>query len=208
VSFIEQLHEKYVKSRRVAALAGSIGPLIPRGASVLDVGCGDGLLAEAILRQRPDIRFSGIDVMARPEARILVTVFDGARLPFGDHAFDVVLFADVLHHTMNAEALLRDARRVARQAVLIKDHCADGFLAWPTLRFMDRVGNARFGVPLPYLYLRWEEWQRLFGRLGMAVTTVRRRLGLYPAPLSWFFDRSLHFVAVVVRTGTQPGSVA
>jgi hypothetical protein len=144
--------------------------------------------------------------MARPDSRIPVTVFDGSRLPFSENAFDVVLFADVLHHTSHAEALLGDARRVARQAVLIKDHCADGFLAWPTLRFMDRVGNLRFGVAMPHLYLRWEEWQRMFGRSGMVVTTLRRRLGLYPPPLSWFFDRSLHFVAVVVRSGASGGA--
>src|SRR5688572_12931122 len=148
VNLIERLHERYVKSRRVGALAASIAPLFPPEATVLDVGCGDGLLAEAMLRRRPDIRFRGIDVMARPDARITVTKFDGARLPFPQESFDVVLFADVLHHTPHAEALLRDARDVARHAVIVKDHCADGFLAWPTLRFMDRVGNARFGVAL------------------------------------------------------------
>jgi SAM-dependent methyltransferase len=201
VKLIERLHEKFVKSRRVGALTASLAPLFPSGARVLDVGCGDGLLAEAIQRQRSDLRFEGIDVIARPDARIPVTVFDGAGLPFSDGAFDVVLFADVLHHTANAEALLRDARRVARQAVVIKDHCADGFLAWETLSFMDRVGNARFGVALPHLYLRWEEWQEMFRRVGVAVTTLRRHLALYPPPLTWLFDRSLHFVAVVVRSG-------
>ncbi len=198
MSLTERLHEKYVKSRRVGALAASIGPLLPANATVLDVGCGDGQLAEAILRRRPDVQFRGIDVIARPNARITVTEFDGARLPFPAQSFDVVLFADVLHHTSHAEALLADARDVARQAVIIKAHCADGFFAWPTLRFMDRVGNARFGVALPHLYLQWKEWQRLFSRLDMDVTSHRRRLGLYPPPLSWFFDRSLHFVAVLV----------
>ena len=72
---------------------------------------------------------------------------------------------------------------------------------------MDHVGNARFGVALPHLYLRWEEWQRMFGRLGMAVTAIERRLRLYPPPLTWFFDRSLHFIAVVVRAGA-PKQVA
>lgn len=203
MNLIERLHERYVKSRRVAALAASIAPLVPENATVLDVGCGDGLLAEAVVRRRPDVRVQGIDVMARPEARIPVTVFDGVKLPFGEAAFDVVLFADVLHHTPHAEALLQDARRVARTAVIIKDHCADGVLAWQTLRFMDYVGNARFAVALPHLYLRWEEWERMFERLGMVVSHIRRRLGLYPPPLSWIFDRSLHFVAVVVRAGAS-----
>lgn len=194
---LEELHDRYVKSRRVEALAASIESLIPANATVLDVGCGDGLLAEAIQSRRPDIRFAGIDVIARSDARMPVTLFQGERLPFAEGAFDVVLFVDVLHHTPHAEVLLRDARTVARRAVVIKDHCADGFLAWPTLRFMDRVGNARFGVALPHLYLRWNEWQGMFVRLGMTATTVQRKLALYPTPLSWFFDRSLHFVVVL-----------
>ena len=203
MNLIERLHERYVKSWRVGALAASIAPLVPVNATVLDVGAGDGLLAEAVLRRRPDVRFRGIDVMARAGARIPVTTFDGARLPFPNNSFDVVLFVDVLHHTPHAEALVRDARDVARQAVIIKDHCANGFLAWSTLRFMDRVGNARFGVALPHLYLRWEEWQAMFERLGMVVNVMDRELGLYPRPLTWVFDRSLHFVAVVVRAGSR-----
>lgn len=208
MNLIERLHERYVKSRRVAALATIIAPLVPETATVLDVGCGDGLLAEAVVRRRPDVRVEGIDVMVRADARITVTLFDGVTLPFPQHAFDVVLFADVLHHTPHAEALLEDARRVARKAVIIKDHCADGVLAWQTLRFMDYVGNARFGVALPHLYLRWEEWEGMFGRLGMVVSHLRRRLGLYRPPLSWIFDRSLHFVAVVVRGGASAGRTA
>jgi SAM-dependent methyltransferase len=188
----------------VKALAASIAPLLPANATVLDVGCGDGLLAEAVRYRRPDVEFRGIDVIARPDARIPIAVFDGETLPFPPEAFDVVLFADVLHHTPYAERLLADARLIAREGVVIKDHCADGLLAWPTLRFMDRVGNARFGVALPHLYLRWREWEAMFDRLGLIVTGVRRHLGLYPPPLSWVFDRSLHFVAIVSRHSRRP----
>lgn len=198
---VEWLHEGYIKRGRVRALATSIASLIPRDATVLDVGCGDGALAEEIVRQRSDLHISGLEVTRRDNPRIATSLFDGIHLPFADNAFDVVLFADVLHHTRHAETLLREARRVAREAIVIKDHCADGLLARATLRFMDRVGNARFGVALPHLYLRWGEWQRLFARLGISVVSVERRIGLYPRPLSWVFERSLHFVAHLAREG-------
>lgn len=192
---VEWLHERYIKERRVRALAAAVAAAIPNGATVLDVGCGDGRLAEELLRQRPDVTIQGLEVSARRHARIPVRLFDGSHLPLGDREVDVVLFADVLHHTPHAEDLLREARRVARVSIVIKDHCADGFLARPTLRFMDRVGNARFGVSLPHLYLEWAEWRALFDRIGVSVASVERRIGLYPAPLAWVFDRSLHFVA-------------
>lgn len=200
MKLLERLHERFVKSRRVAALASRIAPHLPPNSVVLDVGCGDGRVAEEILRRRPDLRFCGIDVMVRETSRIPVTLYDGESLPFAEGAFDVVLFVDVLHHTPHAEALLESACRVARGLVLIKDHCAEGLFARPTLRFMDRVGNARFGVAVPYLYLSWEEWRRMLRRVGMGIVVVQRRLALYPPPFTWVFDRSLHFLAVMQRT--------
>jgi SAM-dependent methyltransferase len=201
VNPVEWLHEVYIKRRRVRALATSIASLIPRNASVLDVGSGDGALAEEIIRQRSDIRIRGLEVSERDNARIPTSRFDGIHLPFPDNHFDVVLFADVLHHTQHAEGLLREARRVARESIVIKDHCANGFLAWPTLRFMDRVGNVRYGVAIPHLYLSWAEWQQMFARLGVSVVSVERRIGLYPRPLSWLFERSLHFLARLKADG-------
>ena len=204
MNLIEWWHERYVKERRERALATSIGALIPENAAVLDVGCGDGSLAVQLLRARPDLTIRGLEVSARELSRIPTMLFDGIQLPFPDGDVDVVLFADVLHHTPHAEALLREACRVAGSAIVIKDHCADGFIARPTLRFMDRVGNARFGVDLPHLYLTWREWQRLFTRLGVSVTALERRIGLYPWPLTWMFERSLHFVARLERDGGAP----
>ena len=52
-----------------------------------------------IVRARPDLQVSGVDVLVRPDAHIAVTPFDGRRLPFGDRSRDTVLLCDVLHHT-------------------------------------------------------------------------------------------------------------
>jgi SAM-dependent methyltransferase len=197
LNLIERVHERYIKNRRVNVLASRLAPLLPRGARVLDVGSGDGRIAEEIMLLRRDVAFTGVDVLVRTDARIPVIAFDGTRLPFDDAAFDVVLFVDVLHHTEDPGALLREAHRVGRRAVIVKDHDATGFLAVPTLRWMDRVGNARFAVALPHNYLEWRRWTVEFQRLGYTVESVLRRLNIYPVPLRWAFDRSLHFVAVL-----------
>jgi SAM-dependent methyltransferase len=195
VNPVERLHERHIKERRARAVASAIASFLPRSAAVLDVGCGDGSLAKSLLHVRADVRIQGLEVTRRPDTPIPVTLFDGRHLPFSGAQFDVVLFSDVLHHTEHAEDLVKEAARVARSAIVIKDHCADGFLARPTLRIMDRVGNSRFGIALPYLYLTWVEWQRMFTRVGVAVDSMKTRLGLYPPPLNWIFERSLHFVA-------------
>jgi SAM-dependent methyltransferase len=192
-------HERLVFGRRIEVLARHLVDLLPRDATVLDVGSGDGSLAKRVEAQRPDLRISGVDVMVRPNALIPVRQFDGVRLPFADDAFDVVMMIDVLHHANDQSALLREVRRVAKRRVVIKDHYADGFLAWPTLRFMDWVGNARHGVALPYAYWRSERWHAELSAAGLRVADRRSRLGLYPWPASLVFERGLHFIAVLEK---------
>lgn len=195
MSLTERVHGDYVHGRRVRVLCERLSELIPLDSRVLDVGCGDGLLANLILQRRSDIKVSGLDVLDRKQSKIPVRLFDGTSLPVPDKSMDVVMFVDVLHHTVDPMILLREAVRVARTAILIKDHNLQGFLAGPTLRFMDNVGNARYGVALPYEYWTEQKWFEAFETLGLTVACWQKHLGLYPKPASWFFERSLHFVA-------------
>jgi SAM-dependent methyltransferase len=194
-SLIERIHGAYVHSRRDRVLAQLLGDVLPRNARVLDVGAGDGLLARLIMDRRLDLTITGIDVLVRPETHIPIQLFDGKSIPYADRSFDVVLFVDVLHHTEDPIVLLREATRVAAHSVVIKDHTLNGFLAGPTLRFMDEVGNRRHGVVLPYNYLPRKTWDRAFELLRLQPTIWHSRLNLYPAIANWLFGRGLHFVA-------------
>jgi SAM-dependent methyltransferase len=191
------IHERSVLNRRVERLAQLVAPLLPNNASVLDVGAGDGLLAARIMELRPDVSVTGIDVLVRPDTRIPVLPFDGRHLPVARKSVDVVVFIDVLHHTMWPEELLDEAAGAARHAIVLKDHTRDGVLARATLSFMDWLGNARHGVALPQNYLSRAEWDIAFGRAGLIIERFFPRLHLYPWPASWLFDRGLHFIAVL-----------
>ena len=208
---ISRIHSQGVFPRRRRVLVERIASLIPAGSTVLDVGTGDGSIAAAIQEARPGITLSGIDVLVRTGAAIPVAPFDGRTIPFADDSFDVVLFVDVLHHTTDPQVLLSEAARVARGCVIIKDHNRDGFLAGATLRVMDWVGNARFGVALPYTYWSAEEWRAGYARAGLEVAENHTRIGLYPAWADWVFGRGLHAVVVLLKkrgsspTSTGPG---
>ena len=148
-----------------------------------------------------DINFTGVDILLRPEARIPVTKFDGSVLPFKDQLFDFSLLVDVLHHTDNQSQLLSECLRVSRHFVLIKDHLCETAFDDLRLRFMDWVGNKAHGVHLPYLYLSGNDWQNLYAQCAAEAIETVHRLGLYPAPATWVFDGSLHFISKVVKHG-------
>jgi len=204
MSLVRTMHGRLVWDRRVEVLTEQLATLLPPDANVLDVGCGDGTIAAEVMARRPDLTITGIDVLVRPETKIEVTEFDGRTISFGDDSFTAVTFVDVLHHTDDATVLLREASRVASTAVVIKDHLSDGFLAGPTLRAMDWVGNASHGVALPYNYWTTDEWHGAFTEVGLDIEQTVSALGLYAAPMSWVCDRQLHVVWRLTPAPTGP----
>ena len=197
MSVPELLHGRYVHNRRISILSEWCSNLMPRNASVLDVGSGDGRLARLVANKRPDISIQGIDVRVRTDSAIHVEPFNGTSIPYGDGSFDVVMFLDVLHHTNDPTVLLSEAVRVARQVIVVKDHMLQGPLAYSTLRLMDWVGNARHNVALPYNYWTPAQWHGVFDKLGLTASSWESNLKLYPFPADLIFGRSLHFIAAL-----------
>jgi SAM-dependent methyltransferase len=199
---IDSLHQRLVFRRRTLVLTEHLVEWIPPSARILDVGCGDGTIDRLLKEHRADVSIEGIDTLIRPNAQVLVRSFDGITIPYTDGTFDVVMFVDVLHHTLDPRPLLREAARVGA-TVLIKDHLREGFLANTILRLMDWVGNARYGIALPYNYLSRSEWQAAFVDTGLQPREMKTKLDLYPAPLSWCFERELHFMALCDSRGSS-----
>jgi len=191
-----QVHGAWVYGRRIRRLSQLLAELIPPGCSLLDVGCGDGKLARALLDKRPDLRIDGVDVMVRERTWMPVQTFNGTNLPQDEASVDGVMLIDVLHHTRDPLVLLREAVRVSRRWIVVKDHVLNGPAAALRLRFMDYVGNSRYGVSLPYSYLSEREWNELRRLLDLRIAVEVTQLNLYPPPFDYLFGASLHFVAL------------
>ena len=96
-----------------------------RNQRLLDVGCGPGLFLEFFWQSGFDV--SGLDASAamikaakeRLGAKADLHVGQGAHLPFDDNEFDFVSLLTVLEFTEEAQALLREAERVARKGIII-----------------------------------------------------------------------------------------
>jgi ubiquinone/menaquinone biosynthesis C-methylase UbiE len=148
------------------------------GSSVLDFGCNDGSMALAIQAQRPSLTFQGVDIQDFLPCRIPRTIYDGRRLPFADSSFDVAMAVDVLHHTPDILASLKELARVSRRYVILKEHAAEG----PISRFMvglgDVVSNLPYGIHCTYNYPSLAQWNEHFAAAGLTVAQFRDDLPL------------------------------
>lgn len=129
----------------------SIARLVPQGARVLDLGCGDGAMLDLLQRERGcsgyGIEIADADVAAcvrRGVNVIQLNLEEGLAL-FDDASFDVVLQIDTLQHLHNAETMLRETARVGRTGIV----AFPNFGHWP-----NRLAVLRGRMPvtrrLPY----------------------------------------------------------
>ena len=128
-----------------------IAELVPRGARVLDLGCGSGELLAYLIEHRGcsgyGVELADANVhasMARGIDVIQFNLEDGLAL-FEDRSFDVVLQLDTLQHLRNTEKMLRETARVGRIGIV----SFPNFAHWPNRL---RVASGRMPVTkiLPY----------------------------------------------------------
>lgn len=129
----------------------AIARLVPEGARVLDLGCGDGAMLDYLQRHRGCTGY-GVEI---DDANVLACVQRGVNViqlnldeglsAFADASFDVVLQIDTLQHLRNAEVMLRETVRVGRLGIV----AFPNFAHWP-----NRLSVLRGRMPvtrrLPY----------------------------------------------------------
>ena len=96
---------------RAAFNADTVGPFVPVGARLLDVGAWDARTT-ALFREERGAEVLALDVVNATVQDVPFALLDGATLPRADGSVDAVTFLYVLHHAADDLALLREARRV------------------------------------------------------------------------------------------------
>ncbi len=200
-NILKPFHYQFFSQPRLSILSEALAKFLPANKTLigLDIGCGSGELVREISLLRPQTRFAGVDILEIIKPSIYkwldYRIYDGKHLPYPDQAHSFSMLIDVLHHTDNPELLLTEAIRVSQDFILIKDHTCESNWDKLVLMFMDWVGNKSYGVHLPYNYLSESDWQNLFKELKLTVEEKLDNIGLYRSPLSFLFERKLHFIA-------------
>ncbi len=198
---LRKLHAP-VYRRRLEVLVDLLGNYLAEGEDLLDVGCGAGTLGEAV-RKAHGITVTGLETSVRDGCAIPVDPYDGETIPREDGSIDSVLLADVLHHEERPEQLLKEAARVARKRVIVKDHKVGAFLAWPRISLIDWAANAGYGVRCLFRYPSLDGWHTLFSDCGLHIEEELGSIDLYPAGLNALFGRKLQYLAVLRRGDSQ-----
>jgi SAM-dependent methyltransferase len=92
----------------------------PRGALVIDLGCGRGDSVDLFRAVDPSVRWVGLDLAGsrefeeRSRSDADFRTFDGLVLPFADASVDAVFCKQVLEHVEHPHEVLRDVARVLR----------------------------------------------------------------------------------------------
>jgi SAM-dependent methyltransferase len=105
------------------------------GESLLDVGCGTGMLLEALSISVPDAKLSGVDpspemlevARKRLDAAVILEESHAESLPFPDASFDVVVSASAFHYFRDPLGALEEMARVLRPngRLVVTDWCDD-----------------------------------------------------------------------------------
>jgi SAM-dependent methyltransferase len=119
-----------VVKRLMAGFHGSLEELWGRARpeSVLDVGCGEGVLTEQWAARLGEGRVVGIDLddpklraqwESRHRANLEFRAEEATSLSFADDEFDLAAAIEVLEHVPEPEATLAEMARVARRSLLV-----------------------------------------------------------------------------------------
>ena len=148
------------------------------GESLLDIGCGTGILLQHLSASHADTRLFGVDpvpemlALARDRLPSTVELHEGwaEELPFAANQFDVVVSCSVFHYIHQPVVALGEVIRVLRPGgrVVITDWCDDYLSCRLCDLYLRLFSNAHFKV------YREHECARLLQEAGFGAVNLER----------------------------------
>jgi methionine biosynthesis protein MetW len=128
--------------------------MIDAGASVLDLGCGDGELL-ALLNQKKNVKSCGIELdekaiysCVEKGVTVLHGDIDSGLSEYADKSFDYVILNQSLQQVSNLQKVLTDSLRVGRKVIV----GFPNFTYWVSRLQFFFIGKAPVTASLPYTW--------------------------------------------------------
>jgi ubiquinone/menaquinone biosynthesis C-methylase UbiE len=176
----------------------------PTDLRILDIGCGTGQFAAALLRQLPAAKVWGLDLSggmlgraetrsAEFDGRLHVVQADSQRLPFADNSFDAVTCSHSFHHYPKQDAVLSEMHRVLRPdgRLFLIDGDRDRLWGWLVFDVLVVM------VEGPVRHRTSRDLRKLYHDAGFADVTQRRRRG--PLPFLMTIGRAAKSMPAILR---------
>jgi len=166
---------------RSRIVINALKPYINSGESVLDIGCGNGVVGREI-ESFFGCKVTGTDILYYMKKDIFFKIMPNSEtLDFKDNEFDTALLIDVLHHVPydSQVKLVREAVRVCRKVLIFE--VRPSFLAKAVDFSINLFHNLK--MPKPMTHRAENEWARLFaeGRINCECFSVSKPVFLYPS---------------------------
>ncbi len=113
--------------------------LIPAGASVLDVGCGDGTMLNLLVKSKNvtplglEIDIERIKQCVTQKVPVLQMNIDNGLSGFKDQQFDVAILKFTISEVNNPSEVLREIMRVSKEAIVVISNFAYWSVRWSLL---------------------------------------------------------------------------
>jgi len=149
-------------------LVGKIEELLPKGARVLDAGCGEGGLVKVLNASGFHAEGFDITLVENEEHRFLKHDLNDCPFPYGDGEFDAVVASFSFRHVKeeNTAKAIYELGRVTKNGGLIFIYDTERLIA-------DRVMSF-----LPWHYFFWErygnDWQDWFRPLKRSLMIIQK----------------------------------
>lgn len=188
---------------RVPWIIKEIEKHFPRKCKILDIGCGAGMLTNALSKE--DHEVTGIDLSRTslatakkydPTKKVTYLWADGYDLPFEDKSFDVVCAMDLLEHVESPYLLIKEASRVLKHGGLFFFHTFNKnlFSFLLIIKGVDLfVPNAVKNMHVYSLFIKPKQLQKICEQCGMQIKTLKgfRPKLSHPAVFKMIFQRKI-----------------
>ena len=149
-------------------------PFIEKDSKILDLGCGRGTTTVAF-KNYFQAEIFGTDVIDQRIFDFPFKLTDGKSLPFCDNSFDVVLINYVLHHAVNPLQLLKEAKRVSKNKIIIHEDLKEKGLA----QIACWLHKTTYKISAPFQknsieFHSKKEWEEIFNKLGFKIIFQER----------------------------------